>query len=109
MSRFLELPFIYPRQAYGKLPLDKYGTVVLHSGLDPLPNHTYPLAQFCFFAAEPFAVLEYNVGDEGVRLRWVDGRKERIREHPLISLRIFWRTMRERLGFQICPHHYPSG
>jgi hypothetical protein len=53
--------------------------------------------------------LEYNVGDEGVRLRWVDGRKERIREHPLISLRIFWRTMRERLGFQICPHHYPSG
>ena len=98
MFRFLELPFIYPRQAYGKLPLDKYGTVVLHSGLDPLPNHTYPLAQFCFFAAEPFAVLEYNVGDEGVRLRWVDGRKERICEHPLISLRIFWRTMRERLG-----------
>jgi len=98
MFRSLELPFVHPRQTYDKLPLDKYGTVVLHSGLDPLPNHIYPLARFCFFAAEPFAVLEYSVGDGAVQLKWADGREEPICEHPLISLRSFWRVMRERLG-----------
>ncbi len=97
MLRFAKLPFVEPQEAYRRLPIDKYGTVVLHSGLDPLPDHHYPLGRYCFFAAEPFAVLTYNVGEQGVRLRWQDGREELIDEHPFEALRSFWKAMRERL------------
>jgi para-aminobenzoate synthetase component 1 len=97
MLCFLELPFVNPQHAYRMLPLNEYGAVVLHSGLDPLPDHIFPLARYCFFATEPFAVLEYSVGEKAVHLKWDDGREELLYEHPFVSLRRFWCMMRERL------------
>ncbi len=97
MVRVVELPFCDPLEAYQRLPLDRYGTVVLHSGWDPLPDHAYPLARFCFFATEPFACLTYCVGDESVRVTL--GTKDTFcQEHPFLVVRAFGWEMRERLG-----------
>lgn len=96
--RIVELPFMEPTELYRRLPLPQQGSVVLHSGLDPLPHSGYPLARFCFFAAEPFAQLVYRVGDGFVWLRWDDGSDGTARVHPFEAMRSFWRVMRKRLG-----------
>lgn len=98
MIRIAELPFVLPIELYRRLPLHQKGTVVLHSGFDPLPESKYPLARFCFFSAEPFAQLSYRVGSDFVKLLWKDGSSGTARVHPFEAMRSFWRVMRERLG-----------
>lgn len=98
MLRFVELPFIDPLEAYTRLPMENFGTVILHSGHDPLPDHPYPLARFCFFVAEPFAKISFTVGKPFVRIE-LQGRSEhRLYEHPFEVMRNFWGAMREKLG-----------
>ncbi|MCS7254214.1 MAG: aminodeoxychorismate synthase component I [Armatimonadota bacterium] len=96
MVRLMELPFVEPLEAYRRLPIDRFGSAILHSGLDPLPEHHYPLARFCFFAFEPFAQLSCNV-DEGVFLIFGD-RKRTLRSQPFIALRELWETLRAGLN-----------
>lgn len=98
MIRVEELPFIEPIEAYKRLPIDLAGCVVLHSGFDPLPQHIYPLARFCFFAIEPFAQLSYSIGGNGVLVKLRDKSEQIWDVHPFISLRRFWQFMRESLG-----------
>ncbi len=109
MVRIVELPFCEPLEAYRRLPLDQYGTVILHSGLDPLPQHPYPLARFCFFAAEPFTVLTTRVGDAFVKVR-VNNSVAFSTAHPFIVMRQLWQEMRERLGhLPDLPTPFPCG
>ncbi|MCX7642718.1 MAG: aminodeoxychorismate synthase component I [Armatimonadetes bacterium] len=98
MLRFVELPFIDPLEAYKRLPLEGSGAVVLHSGHDPLPDHPYPLARYCFFAAQPFGQIEFTVGDQFVCIRCEGEGERKICVHPLRTMRDFWRAMKEKLG-----------
>lgn len=98
MVLWTELPFMEPLTLYQRLPLHREGTVLLHSGLDPLPKSKHPLARFCFFATGPFAHLCYDVMEGVVQIRWVDGLREKASAHPFRVAREFWRGMRERLG-----------
>ncbi|MCS7187707.1 MAG: aminodeoxychorismate synthase, component I, partial [Armatimonadota bacterium] len=96
MLRFVELPFINPQEAYKRLPLETFGAIVLHSGHDPLPDHSYPLARYCFFAAEPFAQIKFAVGDQ-FALLCCDGERK-VHSHPFSAMRDFWKAMMEKLG-----------
>ncbi len=98
MLRFVELPFIEPHEAYKVLPLESFGTILLHSGHDPLPDHLYPLAHYCFFVAEPFAQISFTVGEPFVRVSLKGRGEQKIYEHPLWSMSNFWKATRERLG-----------
>ncbi|GBC98471.1 Aminodeoxychorismate synthase component 1 [bacterium HR17] len=98
MVRRVELPFVEPLALYRRLPLERQGAVVLHSGLDPLPQKPFRLARYCFFATEPFVRLVYRVGDNFVWLRWDDGTGGIAHVSPWQALRALWATMRERLG-----------
>ncbi|MFN3422809.1 MAG: anthranilate synthase component I family protein, partial [Armatimonadota bacterium] len=97
MLRLVELPFISPLEAYKRLPLESFGTILLHSGHDPLPDHQYPLARYCFFVAEPFAQLKFTVGDQFVRVLWQSGKEQRIHDHPFVVMRDFWKAMTGKL------------
>lgn len=97
MVRIAELPFIEPIDAYRRLPIERFGSVILHSGWDPLPNHRYALARFCFLALEPFGQVSYRFGDEGISL--ILGKERRIcRCHPFTALRNLWEEMRAALN-----------
>lgn len=110
MLKIVELPFLEPQEAYMRLPLERHGTVLLHSGLDPLPDHHPPLSRYCFFAAEPFAELVYWVGERNTCLMWRDKGEEKLSGHPLIAVRHFWNAMREQLGkLPELPTPLPSG
>lgn len=98
MVRFVELPFLNPQDAYKRLPLDSFGTIVLHSGHDPLPDHPYPLSRYCFFVAQPFAQISFTVGEPFVRVSWQDGREQKVYDHPFSVMRDFWRDARVKLG-----------
>jgi len=70
--RWVELPCENPTDMYRRLPLERQGTIVLHSGWNPLPQGRFPIARFCFVATEPLAWLVS--GRRAVRLaaleRW---------------------------------------
>ena len=97
MLRLVELPFTSPLEAYKRLPLGSFGAVLLHSGHDPLPDHQYPLARYCFFVAEPFAQLKFTVGDQFVRVLWQNRKEQRVNDHPFVAMRNFWKAMVEKL------------
>ncbi|MCS7192555.1 MAG: aminodeoxychorismate synthase component I [Armatimonadetes bacterium] len=98
MLRFVELPFISPQEAYKRLPLEVFGTIILHSGHNPLPDHKYPLARYCFFVAEPFAQISFTVGEPFVRISWQgSNREQKIYAHPFSVLRNFWKSIRENV------------
>lgn len=98
MWRWIELPYQNPTDIYRPMPLERQGTIVLHSGLNPLPNERFPLARFCFIATEPFAWLVHRVGEPFVWLRWSDGSGGIVHVSPWEGMRALWRTMRGRLG-----------
>ncbi len=106
--RFVELPFINPLEAYKRLPLESFGAIVLHSGHDPLPDHQYPLARYCFFVAEPFAQIKFAIGDQFVLVLCNGERK--VCTHPFSVIREFWMAMREKLGhLPDLPTPFPCG
>ncbi|MCS7265207.1 MAG: aminodeoxychorismate synthase component I [Armatimonadetes bacterium] len=97
MLRFVELPYVSPQEAYKRLPLEIFGTIVLHSGHNPLPDHPYPLARYCFFLTEPFVQISFFVGKPFVRIVWQFGSEQKIFAHPFLVMRDFWRAMKEKL------------
>ncbi len=98
MWRWVELPCENPTDIYRRLPLERQGTIVLHSGWNPLPQGRFPIARFCFAATEPLAWLVYRVGEPFVWLRWSDGPGGIAYVSPWEAMRALWRTMQERLG-----------